>query len=200
MVRKMILKCTTHKSAIIERFNRTLKTKMWQKLTEEQSNRWIDSLPDLLHEYNNQRHRTIGMTPAKASKKINEDKLMEKLYMSDVNENNENFKLGDWVRISRTKGKFEKGYTTNWTQEIFKIVKIKNTDPPTYKLEDTLGEPIQGSFYGKEMQKTLLGGVYLIENIIKTRRNKMGKKEMLVKWLGYDDPKFNEWIDESQMV
>jgi hypothetical protein len=50
------------------------------------------------------------------------------------------------------------------------------------------------------MQKTLLGGVYLIENIIKTRRNKMGKKEMLVKWLGYDDPKFNEWIDESQMV
>jgi transposase InsO family protein len=35
-----------HKSAMIERFNRTLKTKMWQKLTEEQSNRWIDSLPD----------------------------------------------------------------------------------------------------------------------------------------------------------
>ena len=43
-----------------------------------------------------------------------------------------------------------KGYTPNWSEEIFVIKKIKNTVPWTYVISDLNGEEIVGSFYEKE--------------------------------------------------
>ena len=57
------------------------------------------------------------------------------------------FHAGDKVRITRKKGTFEKGFTSNWTEEVFTISTVKATYPQTYTLEDTLGEPVQGTFY-----------------------------------------------------
>jgi hypothetical protein len=192
-----------HKASMIERFNRTLKSIMWKKLTELQSNKWIDILPDLVDEYNNKRHSTIKMSPVEASKKTNEAKLWKQLY-GDIGQEQEppketrKFECGDWVRISRVKPHFEKGYTTNWTQEIFKIYEKTFTDPPTYKIQDSLGEHIKGSFYAEELQKTALGDVFLVHKVLDER--KVGrKKEVLVSWIGYNDPKFNSWIPESNL-
>ena len=56
------------------------------------------------------------------------------------------FHVGDKVRIVRKKGTFEKGFTPNWTEEVFTIVAAKATIPPTYTIEDTLGKPVQGTF------------------------------------------------------
>ena len=64
------------------------------------------------------------------------------------------FKVGDRVRITKKKGKFEKGYTTRWTKEIFVINKILNTNPITYTIKDLKGEEIKGSFYEQELQIT----------------------------------------------
>ena len=55
------------------------------------------------------------------------------------------FHVGDKVRIVRKKGTFEKGFTPNWTDEVFTITAAKATKPPTYTIEDTLGEPVQGT-------------------------------------------------------
>ena len=44
---------------------------------------------------------------------------------------------------------FAKGYTLNWSQEVFIINKIKNTVPWTYAIIDLNGEEITGSFYEK---------------------------------------------------
>ena len=64
------------------------------------------------------------------------------------------FKVRDHVSISKYKNIFSKGYTPNWSEEIFVVKKIKNTVPWTYVINDLNGEEIVGSFYGKELQKT----------------------------------------------
>ena len=97
------------------------------------------------------------------------------------------FSIGDKVRISKDKRQvFDKGYTPNWTEEIFVIDKVLPTKPVTYNIVDTMGEPIKGSFYEQELQKAK----QQIEKVIR-RDNK--KKMALVKWSGYPD-KFNSWV------
>jgi len=63
------------------------------------------------------------------------------------------FKVGDSVRVSKYKTVFEKGYTPNWTTEMFKIVKVQRTNPVTYLLEDCRGKFIAGAFYEYELHR-----------------------------------------------
>jgi len=76
------------------------------------------------------------------------------------------FKVGDKVRISKYERKvFDKGYTPNWTEEVFTIDKIQYTNPITYLLKDLSNEEIKGSFYAPELLKTKQD-VFGIEKII----------------------------------
>ena len=70
------------------------------------------------------------------------------------NKKDPKFKVGDHVRISKYKNLFAKGYTQNWSEEVFFVSQIKNTVPWTYVISDMNGEPITGSFYEKEFQKS----------------------------------------------
>ena len=181
-----------HKSAVVERFNRTLKTNMWKRFTAENTRNWIDMLDKLLRDYNNKVHSTIKMTPVQASLKENEVAVWNNIYRNVKRATNkELFKIGDTVRISRTKGMFEKGYLPNWSEELFTIVEVKKTNPPTYILKDTLGEIIAGSFYNEELQKSKQE-VYRIEKVIRKKKID-GVEHGFVKWVGYSD-KFNQWI------
>ena len=103
------------------------------------------------------------------------------------------FKIGDDVRISRYKNIFAKGYTTNWSEEIFVVKKIKDTVPWTYAISDLNGEEIVGSFYEKELQKTNQKK-FRIEKVIKKKGDKL-----FVKWKGYNNS-FNIWIDKSDIM
>ena len=101
------------------------------------------------------------------------------------------FKVGDKVRISKYKRPvFDKGYTPNWSEEIFTVDKIRYTNPVTYKLKDELGEEITGSFYEPELQKAKQT-IFRIEKVI---RRDARKGKALVKWSGYPE-KFNSWVD-----
>ena len=73
-----------------------------------------------------------------------------------IKEKDSRFKLGDRVRISKVKNIFAKGYTPNWSTEIFVVNKINGTVPYTYNLKDLDDEEIIGSFYDRELQKTKL--------------------------------------------
>ena len=64
------------------------------------------------------------------------------------------FSVGDQVRITKKKGVFDKGYTSNWTRELFVITGVQDTNPPTYKIQDLNGEEVQGTFYEQELQKS----------------------------------------------
>jgi hypothetical protein len=197
-----------HKSMFVERFNRTLKGRMWRRFTEENTRVWINMLPELIVEYNNGKHRSLpnfAKTPIEASKKENESKIMLSqapvMAVQTQPKGRPKFTLGQWVRISRQKGIFEKGYLPNWSREIYKVTSILHCNPRMYGITDTLGEPIVGTFYEQELQATLEigeGSEGLIETTLKTKTVK-GKKKYFVKWLGYSD-RFNTWVDESDIT
>ena len=102
----------------------------------------------LLKKYSHTVHRTIKMKPID----VTYDSYAE--YNVDSNEKDPKFKIGDHVRISKYKNILAKGYTPNWSEEVFVISKIKNTVPCTYVISDLKGEEIVGTFYEKELQKT----------------------------------------------
>ena len=183
------------KSSIAERWIRTMKEKMFKYFTDNNTNRYIDVLPDLVEDYNNTVHSSTKLTPIEASKKKNELTVWRNLYPDRYKINNltPKFSVGDEVRITKKKKVFEKGYTTRWTEEIFTIKEIRETNPITYKLEDLQGEEIKGTFYEPELQKTEQQ-VYRIEKIIKKEKGKS-----LVKWKGYPD-KFNSWVDNKDLI
>ncbi|PFX11806.1 putative uncharacterized transposon-derived protein F54H12.3 [Stylophora pistillata] len=191
------------KSSVCERWNRTIKTKMWKQFTIQNNTVYVDILPKILEKYNNTKHRSIGMTPVEASKKKNENAVYLKLYGEhlkgvDVQRGWEKpkFAVGDNVRISKFKRKlFDKGYTPNWSEEIFVVDEVQYTQPITYKLKDLLGEEIKGTFYEQEMLKAKqsLSGLFRIEKVIRKKG-----KQALVKWSGYPE-KFNSWVDVKDL-
>ena len=89
-------------------------------------------------------------------------------YNVDSNEEDPKFKAADHVRISKYKNIFAKGYTSNWSEEVFAVSKIKNTFPWTYVISDLNGEEIVGTFYEKELQRTNQKA-FRIERIIKRK-------------------------------
>ena len=136
------------KSVVAERFIRALKNKIFKHMTAISKNVYFDVLDDIVNKYNNTVQRTIKMKPID----VTSNSYAE--YDENSNEKDPKFKVGDHVRISKYKSIFAKGYTPNWSEEVFVVSKIKNTVPCTYVVSDFHGELITGSVYEKELQKT----------------------------------------------
>lgn len=180
------------KAQVVERFNRTLKSRMWKYFTQNKTKKWIDILPNLVQNYNTSFHRSIKMTPEQGSLTENSKIVYGNLFPPiEAKSKKEKFKLGDRVRISRKYKDFRKGYLPNFTEEIFKISKVLKTDPITYKIKDMNNEEIIGSFYEQEMGK-YESELFEVEKILKRSRGKV-----LVKWKGYDS---TSWINENDLT
>jgi hypothetical protein len=132
--------------------------------------------------------RPIDVTPTIA------DKLLTTVYNRIKIAAPARFKVGDSVRVSKFKTIFEKGYTPNWTAEVFKIVKVQKTNPVTYLLEDSRGNSVSGGFYEYELHRVVNPDVYLVEKVLRKRRN-----EVYVKWLGLDNS-HNSWICNDNIL
>ena len=192
------------KACVVERFNRTLREKMHRYFTFADNNKYINFLDDLLQSYNNSYHRSIKCTPISITKSTDQNKIFLNLYKYNKNEGDKQelkikFKIGDKVRISKIKKTFEKGYTPNFTIELFIIDKILPTVPTTYVLKDLLDEEISGTFYQQEIQKVSASTepIYRIEKVIRQKKTK-GITKYFGKWLGYPD-KFNSWIEDKDL-
>ena len=138
-----------HNNVFKKWFIRTLKNKLYKHVTAAGKNVYFDVLDDLVNKYNNTKHSTIKMKP----KDVRDNKTV---YIDEHNEKDSRCKVGDRVRISKFKNIFVKGYTPNWSKEIFIVDKINDTVPYTYNLKDLNDEEITGSFYDRELQKTKL--------------------------------------------
>ena len=137
------------KSVVAERFIRTLKNKLDKHMTATGKNVYYDVLDDIVNKYNNTKHSTIKMKPTDV-------KNNKGVYIDEHNAKDSRFKVGDRVRISKFENIFAKGYTPNWSKEIFIVDKINDTVPYTYNIKDLNDEEIIGSFYDRELQKTKL--------------------------------------------
>ena len=188
------------KAAMVERFNRTIKSRIFAYMTSVNTKRYIDKLQNFVDSYNHSTHRTIGMKPADV-KLEHVAKIFSKVYgkflakrsLHKVDEN-------EHVRLNKIKTTFEKGYLPNWTTERFVVDKnLPQQGKPVYKLKDLQGDEIQGRFYPEEIQVVTNSNpnVFRIEKILKTRTTKRGK-EFLVKWIGYP-AKLNRWLKESEL-
>ena len=188
------------KASIAERFNRTIKSKIWRFLTARHTHRYIDVLTKFVSSYNKSFHRSIGMAPSKVNYK-NESSVQEKLYPTlPLQRQNKNrlIEVGTTVRLNKTKRVFDKGYLPNWTKEVFTVVERLKTRPTTYRVDDYNGTNVIGTFYREELQIVRPPEFYDIEEII-NERMKNGEKEVLIKWKGYNKS-FNQWLPKKQVV
>lgn len=185
------------KCSIVERVNRTLKTRMYRSFTARGSHVWYNILDSLVEGYNNSHHRSIKRTPNEVNLG-NQDEVRDTLYPTLPPRKPPKLKVNDLVRITRMKSAFQKGYEQNWSFEVFKICTIKDTTPVTYSLKDWNSELLDGSFYEKELQICdKSAGIYPIEKIVR-RRTLHGVRQYLVKFAGYPNS-FNEWINQSDL-
>ena len=176
-----------YKNSIIERFNRTLRIRMERRLTELNTKDWVSNLDDVIEEYNNSFHRTLGTAPAKV---LEGEPITMKVPTKKLSKPKKpKLKAHDIVRISREKGLFEKtGF--QWSSELFVVSKVNDTVPITYNIIEWDGTPIEGSFYEEELQKTKIPNFIPSQEV---KRRKRGRKtEVLIHYIGWPD-KYDEW-------
>ena len=122
-------------------------------MTSISKNVYIDKLDDIANEYNNTCHRTIKMklVDVKDNTYIDSVELHSR---KEVNDKDPKFEVSDHVRISKYKNIFASRRTSNWSEEVFVIKKVKNTVRWTYVINDLNGKEIIGAFFEKELQNT----------------------------------------------
>jgi len=192
------------KAAVVERVNRTLKTRMWRYLTHKNTLKYIDVLPKLVNAYNHSVHRSLGAglrpVDVTAGDKKTVFRVWQHMNRDPVKRRAPQFKSGDTVRITKEKGVFAKGYETNFSKELFVVDRVYGSFPlPLYVLRDTKGKEIVGRFYEHELQKVIVrpDHLYRIDKILDTKGRGRSKRHF-VKWQGYGD-EFNSWVLASEL-
>lgn len=187
------------KAQIVERFNRTLKNKMYRMFQARGNQVWYDKLHELVKSYNNTEHSSIKMAPSQVTRE-DQPKILSTLYPNSPfriqNIKPQAPKIGDHVRLQMPKIIFKKGYAPQWTEEIFIITEAKGIDHiPHYKVTDLMREEIRGTFFPKQLQKVAVPNNWKINAIIE-RNDK--QNQVKVSWKGYPE-KFNSWIKTSDL-
>jgi len=193
------------KCAVVERVNRTIKSKMNKYFTSIGNHRYINYLPQLINSYNNKIHRTIKMAPNEVNEE-NEPEVFENMYntknlLSLIGKKSirPKLKVGDQVRQKLDLSVLDKSYYPLWTNMVYKIDKIYNKlSRPQYTLEID-GDKLPRRFYPEELQHVLIDedSEWLIEKII-GYRTRVGQRQALVKWRGYPSH-YNQWIPVEQI-
>ena len=195
----------------VERFIKTLKSKIFRYMVEHNSPRYIDILEKIVHSYNNTFHTGIRSEPKNVTKQ-NERQLWWQMYWPSERYDKKlkkkklkgiryQFKVGDRVRTTYVRNAFQREYSSRWTAEIFKIDRrYMRQGQPIYKLVDWFDEPVEGTFYQKELQKveSTDDDIFKIDKVLKykgTGRN----KQAYIQWLGWPK-KFNSWIPASNII
>jgi hypothetical protein len=193
-----------HKVSVVERVNRTLKHVLYPLLAKKNTYDWMAELNLVVDGYNARKHSALGMSPASASLKANEEMLWKHQY-GDVASSFETtkapkFKIGDFVRIFRDKkGVFERGFDPNWSRQVYVVASVGLDYPFVYGLRELpnnvdKGLDVDGVHYENDLLKTAwkYGEMLDVDRVVKSR--KVGKKkEVLVRWLGWS-AKYDSWI------
>ena len=177
-----------HKAAIVERFNRTLKGKMFRYFTHNNTENWVDILPDLIKAYTGKPHSSLPnkLSPKEAKKSKYGWLIWSSRKLGVIKKTT--LKTGDFVRISKVKAQFAKGYKGNWSEQIYTISSIDKKEAPVmYHIKDYKNEIIVGKFYRQELQLVSPPDNYPIEKIFKRKKGKY-----LVKFLGYPE---EYWVE-----
>lgn len=188
------------KASLVERFNRTIKGRLYRYFFKRNTYHYLDVLDKLVEGYNGRKHRSLGIAPIQVNE-TNEKALWKRLYGDQFPKKSDNFKfeLDDFVRISKLSNVFQKKYVPLWTSEHFQISHRLATQPVTYKLKDTRGKTIRGSFYESQLQKIKPPDADSEYPIKVLRQRKRGKETLyLVDYIGWPE-QYREWLNAKQV-
>jgi len=178
----------------VERLNRTLKEKMYRIFTFTNSKNYITILNELINSYNNSYHSSIKMKPSEVNLKT-KDKVFKNLYGSYFdNEIKFKFRPGNYVRIAVEKSLFEKGYTPNWSLEVYIVSKLLPSNPPTYLIKSLNDEEFSKKYYNEELQ--LVSETQFPYNTFKVIKE--NKTNFLIQKLNSEN-KESIWIKKSEL-
>nr|CAD2188049.1 unnamed protein product [Meloidogyne enterolobii] len=200
IVKRVVYSPDVHAS-MAERANRTIKERLYRYFSEKNTLRWVEAIQKIVSGINSSVNRVTGVTPNSVTFK-NSQNLFERLYKGTDDPIKITSKLepGQVVRISKEKGKFEKGYLPNYTDELFLIHTTNDARTPiTYRLKDFEDNLIEGIFYREELVPTQEDTTHRIAEILKTRTTRTGIKQHFVRWVGYKDI-HNSWVNDSDIV
>ena len=177
------------KASVVERFNRTLKQRMYRYFTVINTLNFVPVLQTFVKSYNRSYHRSIQMAPDQVTE-ANSRQAYANLYINKK-VNKPTLKVGDRVRLNKKFRLFKKGYLPGWTEEVFFIRDSIPGPVATYKLQEWDGSPLQGTFYKQDLQKVRVSDndIFRVEKIVKRKGNKL-----LVQWKGWPQ-KYNSWIE-----
>lgn len=138
------------KASVVERSIRSLKSRIGRYFTEHKTLRWIDVLQDFTNNLNHTVNRTIGIEPINVNFE-NRQKIYNRLYGSSAPPIKCRYHINDKVRILEKKHIFSKGYTPNWSKQLYQITKVHNdTKVCFYEIADSTGQKIDKKFYDQE--------------------------------------------------
>ena len=183
------------KASVVERFNRTLKQRLYRYFTVKNTLNFVPLLQDLVRGYNRSYHRSIKTAPDQVTQANSED-VWEALYGKKGKFKKPQFKVRDRVRLNKKFRVFKKGYLPGWTEEVFGIRSVKRGKVPTYKVEEWDGALVEGTFYEQDLQKVNVkdDDLFRIEKIVKRKGNKV-----LVRWKGWP-VKYDSWLEKKDVL
>ena len=199
MTRRKIHHFSTYgdtKSSVVERFNRTLKERMYRYFTARNTYRYVDALPALVQGYNVTKHHSIGMAPRDVTW-ANQRRVWQRLYGKRLARRvRPKWKAGDRVRLQKQHRPFEKGYLPGWTEEVFIIERAVPGPLATYKIKEWDGTPVKGTFYEQDVQKVDVpdDALFRVEKVLQRRR-----QEVKVRWKGWPK-KYDSWIPKRSLA
>ena len=138
---------TNWKASVVERVNRTIKSRIQRYFYKNKTKNWIDIIDKVVNNYNNTPHSVIGVAPNQVSE-LNRKEVYKRLFPNSGLRTVCKLQKGDRVRKIIQKDIYEKGYTKNWSEELYIIAKVKQTNGVCYYyLTDLAGEKVPGIFY-----------------------------------------------------
>ena len=183
------------KACVVERFNRTLKQRLYRYFTTKNTLNFVPVLQDLVKGYNRSYHRSIKRAPNEVTE-TNSPEVWTTLYGKTKGKiKKPRFKVGDRVRLNEKFRQFKKGYLPGWTEEVFVVKSVCKGRVPTYKVDEWDGSPVKGTFYAEHLQNVAVedDDLFRIDKIVKRKGDKV-----LVRWKGWPD-KYDTWLNKKDV-
>ena len=187
-----------NKSSIQERFFRTIKSKLYQRMQKYGTKNWSRLLPDAISSYNQTKSRVTGLAPVEVAG-ANIAKAWFKMKNDDFRKQGDikpfKFSLNDAVRVRHSRMNFVKEYNETTAPKVLYISdRFARGTNHLYALKSERNESVPGKFRSQQLQKVEISAdtEYRIEKIV-SRKKIRGQKYLKVKWLGWDDS-YNSWV------
>ena len=183
------------KASVAERFNRTLKDRLYRYFTAGNTLRFTDVLDSIVRGYNTSPHRSIGLPPNEVDLQ-NSSEVWDRLYGARLKRPQEvRLQRGDRVRLNKKFRTFKKSYLPGWTEEVFVVDRVKDGPIPTFRIVEWDGTPVVGTFYTQDLQKVRVAddALFRVEKVLRRKGTKL-----LVRWKGWPN-KYDSWIDKKDV-